>query len=589
MKKTLATLLVVALVASVCGMMFVSAEETNLALGKEVLNAGKRDGYYADLTDGVALDSLTYNATDWFGFYWNPGMDLAGNEAQKTNAIDGIAKPTVDLGEVASIGKVRLNLFDGCTSGITTPETVTLKVSTDGETYTDVDVKSFEWPADGSSNVIWVEFALETPVDARYVCLEMKMRTTFVFINEIEVYAPAAEGGNEPVEPAAPEMFWLTHYADGTVEGSGVIYTEEDTAGDWWIHVAFAPIAGADNAYEIVEITNGLSDGSAAKVAVPEGGFVWASNYGNNYPAIGGYGDDAIDYTSPNCTDAINRATAWKVGDKFVISGVDFETIPTSTPDVKWYDDAYVCTATIAPYVPGSTVKPVVPAVKETITVDGKLDDNAYKSAVWFNDGIWQSANGATLEDLDVAYTVRSDDDNIYLTIKVNQGVDFATALNPDAWDQSGATNFRIWLMGDGMSERVFYDLLWDGEEFVPFLKKKPTDHLTYEAGIGDDYINMEIAIAKSDLSITDSFKLMVTYSTPNCLNADGTNAYNAFHITACDEMPSGWSSNTDAYETYNCADIALGNAPGDESILVFAVLGLLAIAGAAVTIKSKI
>ena len=589
MKKTLATLLVVALVASVCGMMFVSAEETNLALGKEVLNAGKRDNYNADLTDGVALDSLTYNATDWFGFYWNPDKDLASNEAQQTNAVDGIAKPTVDLGEVTSIGKVRLNLLDGCTSGITTPETVTLKVSTDGETYTDVDVKSFEWPAEGASNVIWVEFALETPVDARYVCLEMKMRTTFVFINEIEVYAPATEGGDEPVEPAAPEMFWLTHYADGTVEGSGVIYTEEDTAGGWWIHVAFAPIAGADNAYEIVEITNGLSDGSAAKVAVPEGGFVWASNYGNNYPAIGGYGDDAIDYTSPNCTDAINRATAWKVGDKFVISGVDFETIPTSTPDVKWYDDAYVCTATIAPYVPGSTVKPVVPAVKETITVDGKLDDNAYKSAVWNDHGLWQKTGESDfiIEDLEASYTVRTDDDNLYVAIKVNQGADLKTPLDLAAWDQSGATDFRIWVLGDGMEARTFYDLLWDGEAFVLYHEKEASDDLTYVANVSDDAITLEVVAAKETLKIDSSFKLMVTYSTPYCGGENG--AYNAYHLTPCETMPGSWWSNTDAFAEYNCADIALGNAPGDESILVFAVLGLLAIAGAAVTIKSKI
>ena len=34
MKKTLATLLVVALVASLCGVMFVSAEATNLVAGK---------------------------------------------------------------------------------------------------------------------------------------------------------------------------------------------------------------------------------------------------------------------------------------------------------------------------------------------------------------------------------------------------------------------------------------------------------------------------------------------------------------------------------------------------------------------------
>ena len=86
------------------------------------------------------------------------------------------------------------------------------------------------------------------------------------------------------------KMFWGTHFNDGFVEGSGVIYTETDTAGGWWIHVAFAPVEGVENTYEIVEMTNGLGDGSAAGVAVPEGGFVWASNYGNDYPTISGSG-----------------------------------------------------------------------------------------------------------------------------------------------------------------------------------------------------------------------------------------------------------------------------------------------------------
>ena len=54
MKKTLATLLVLAMVASLCCMMFVSAEEsTNLALGKTVTGADPKAGsdYTGALTD----------------------------------------------------------------------------------------------------------------------------------------------------------------------------------------------------------------------------------------------------------------------------------------------------------------------------------------------------------------------------------------------------------------------------------------------------------------------------------------------------------------------------------------------------------
>ena len=255
MKKTLATLLVVALVASLCGVMFVSAEETNIALGKEVLNAGKRGSYYADLTDGVALDSLTYNAEDWFGFYWNPGMDLEGNTAQQTNAIDGIAKPTVDLGATASIDKVRVNLFDGSTSGIVTPESITLKVSTDGETYTDIDVKSFEWPEDGSKNVIWVEFALETAVDARYVQREMKMRTTFVFINEIEVY--------EAAKAEAPSTGATNLVAGKTYTISEQFHMSTET----WGYDESYPVSYPDDNYE-------LTDGLIAEAVYSEAGWM---------------------------------------------------------------------------------------------------------------------------------------------------------------------------------------------------------------------------------------------------------------------------------------------------------------------------
>ena len=567
MKKTLATLLVVALVASLCGVMFVSAEETNIALGKTVLNAGDRGSYNADLTDGNAIDSLTYNAEDWFGFYWNPGMDLAGNEANKTNAIDGIALPTVDLEEVTSIGTVRVNIFDGCTSGITTPESITLKVSTDNETYTDVAVKSFEWPAEGASATQWVEFVLETPVDARYVQLEMKMRTTFVFINEIEVYEAAA--ASEPSEPVAEEHVITISHVNCYTWG---LYNEMIITGEgqnapsklgydctWWIALKVDKVDG------VLTVTQIEGNGSAKEMTASADGFI-----------VYCYSNDAASFAA---------AQAIEIGDVLLNSTVDWSADAAS--------ETAIGTLTFGPAVEND--KPVAPVVKETIKIDGKLNDDGYDKAEWFADGLWQSnkETDPVIADLDVQYTVRSDDDNIYLTIKVNQGVDFAAALDPNAaFTQVGATDFRLWFLGDGMETRTFYDLLWDGEAFVPFREKVATEELTFAAETGDDYINLEIAIAKSSLKITDSFKLMVTYSTPNCVKPDGTTAYNAFHMTACDEMPSGWSGNADAYETYACADIALGTkapATGDEGILVFALLGLVAIAGAAITIKSKI
>ncbi|MBR5859684.1 MAG: hypothetical protein IKZ05_07140, partial [Clostridia bacterium] len=164
---------------------------------------------------------------------------------------------------------------------------------------------------------------------------------------------------------AQPKLFWFTHVNNNTVEGAGSIFTEAYAGAGWWLHVAFAPVADAEGAYEIVAISNGLADGSGVAQEIPEGGFVWAANYGNDYPSI--YPDDttAIDYTSPNCSAAIADAATWTVGMQFVFDGFDplNPVAPTSTPDVDWYDDAYVCTATYAPYEAeeGGNTDPVEP------------------------------------------------------------------------------------------------------------------------------------------------------------------------------------------------------------------------------------
>ena len=79
--------------------------------------------------------------------------------------------------------------------------------------------------------------------------------------------------------------FWLTQYDQSDVEGAGVVFTETDAAGQWWHHFAFAPIKGTKDAYEIVAISN-ASQGTAEPIAIPEGGFVYACNMGNNWPQL---------------------------------------------------------------------------------------------------------------------------------------------------------------------------------------------------------------------------------------------------------------------------------------------------------------
>lgn len=169
--------------------------------------------------------------------------------------------------------------------------------------------------------------------------------------------------------------FWLTQYDDNSVEGAGVIFTVSDGAGQWWHHFAFAPVKGTKDAYEIVNLSN-ASSGTAEPIEIPEGGFVYACNMGNNWPqliadnnvkgdgATGLWYDDEMHVNMPNyISNGINDMWGvianWSVGDRFVIHGLDLEnfTVPTSTPDKQWYEDGYVCTATFEVY-DGSNATP---------------------------------------------------------------------------------------------------------------------------------------------------------------------------------------------------------------------------------------
>lgn len=142
------------------------------------------------------------------------------------------------------------------------------------------------------------------------------------------------------------DPFWLTHYNDISAEGAGAVMTKSYSGGAWNLHIAFSPVSGT-NAYEITAISDGTVGGKGSALAVPDGGFVYSLNYGNDYVSLG-WG--SVDYTSDACSDMIARAKTWAIGDRFVFGGLDLSAsvIPTSTPSVNWYEDSYVCTALIA-------------------------------------------------------------------------------------------------------------------------------------------------------------------------------------------------------------------------------------------------
>ena len=558
MKKTLATLLVVALMASFCGVMMVSASvagEGNLALGKTW--SGDTEigtSYVGDLTDGKIESTGAYDQSLWYG----ADIRLAEDDSAFNMILD--LEDTYN-----NISDVGLHVWPAGISGIMIPDSIVFSASEDGETYTELGtVSSYAGTAPQ-----WVRVQMDAPVTARYIKIDMVGGESgvFWFASEIEVNA----GEKAPVveDPNAVHTVTLSHvnlYSWNAYNCQ--IITGEGNNSQAYAHTAFDAtgyvVIKAENVGGVYTVTAVEGAGVEKTLTAPADGFLL--------------------YCAPNDTDSIAAGAKIEVGDVLLETDVDWHTdVASATP---------IGTMTFG--APVEEEKPDAPVVKETIEIDGKLDDDGYDKAVWNSNGLWQKAGESdfVIEDIEASYTVRADDDNLYIAVKVNQGVDLKTPLDIANYNQDGATNFRIWVMGDGMDARTYYDLLWDGEAFALYKEKAASEELTYVANVSDDGITLEVAVAKEALKITDSFKLMVTYSTPYCGGEEG--AYNAFHLTPCESLEgiSWWGPNvTDTYAEFNCADIALGTkvpATGDESVLVFAVLGLLAIAGAAVAIKVK-
>ena len=328
----------------------------------------------------------------------------------------------------------------------------------------------------------------------------------------LTVCACFAFGVSADTEEKKP--IWVTHFNDSTVEGAGVIFTDSASYQGcaWWLHISFAP-ASEVGVYEVKEISDGTKEGKGTPLAIPEGGFVYAANYGNNWPALGH--SDKPNYVTEACSGCIDGLKASvQVGQKYHFYGLDLEnkTVPTTTSDKNWYDEGYVCTAEYALCTGehgGSTPTPV----KETITVDGELNDNGWKADGWkeanLNNSTWQTdpAEGITA-DISYKYQFRADDDKFYVAVIFDgESIDVAEGIE----DGNGNGTFvRVWMQSktaegyaDAVSYTHFYDIYRQGEGTVLHAWKNT---FTNEKG------NKKEAIANTTGSAASSVKDGKTY-----------------------------------------------------------------------------
>ncbi len=251
MKRLIAVLLTVLMVASVCSALSFADEpaaaDVNLVKG---LNGGVvgYDKYTANLTDGVADETLTYD-NKWFSFYRN--VDANGVEVPATNAHGKIGTLVYDLGENCTINKARIHVVLGkISSGIQSPRKLTVSVSADGKNYTVFASKSYTLPETETSEVVWEELTGAARV-GRYVKVDVELHNTFAFLNEVEVLgtkgaaAPTPATSKITLDGKLDEADWATASTVDTV----IWQNHADTDPQPEIAASYKVLADDDNIY----------------------------------------------------------------------------------------------------------------------------------------------------------------------------------------------------------------------------------------------------------------------------------------------------------------------------------------------------
>lgn len=427
MKKLIALLMAIFMVLSLCAVCAVADEEyVKIAVSHKDINNW---GAYKAMIISTGKISGAYNGGEYYaGCSWYVYV---------IEKVDGVYTATKCLTDNDEIGETEAPAggFLLCIGNNKNDQYETIKDTLVGYTFYDND-----------GILVYEDFGIDTDAGNTPYYLYAK--------------APASE---EPAATVEMKDFFISHYNDSYVEGAGVIFTEAYSGAAWWIHVSFKPVEGKTGVYEVVETSNGLADGSATALALPEGGFVYAANTGNNYPALGMEGEN---YTNDAVNAAIEIVKTMTVGSQWVFQGIDLEgkTVPTTTPDKKWYDDGYVCTAKVGAYVEGAVIpgtgdddeKPEM----ETITVDGDLTDTGWNAKGWTTvkpgeGGTWQGEPKEGVTDtISFQYQIRKDDTKLYIAA-VYDGAAVKVAAGSTNANGTG-TNFRFWI-NDGREEATKY------------------------------------------------------------------------------------------------------------------------------------
>ena len=308
MKKTLATLLVVALVASLCGVMFVSAEATNLAAGKtytisEQFHQSTVD-YSYDESYPVAYPDDNYELTDGLlpEASFGDAAFMGFNQQTPAQAERGYAFVKFDLGAVCDLDELSYYTHKDLGSGIQAPTSVEVYVSNDGENYELAGSKTYEGDEhENMEDKVNHEVAIALEGSAQYVEVRFVSKG-WCFLGEIEILGTAPAGSDEPVEPDAPAAADVT----AKVLDGSLAYSED----------ALAKLADGNDA--------------AGATAFGDAGFVSFENKGFTHT-------DGVDAAVPATLELVRDLGSVQAISKITLNAFKDSNSMIALPEVKFY------------------------------------------------------------------------------------------------------------------------------------------------------------------------------------------------------------------------------------------------------------
>ena len=175
-------------------------------------------------------------------------------------------------------------------------------------------------------------------------------------------------------------------------EGSGAIYT---TSADgmlgsygsfsWWYVFCFE-WSEDEGCYILTEVHNTVNSGKSS-VKIPENGFCYCVNEGNDYPAL--YASDPVqwavyadpvafpDYTTEAVSDSFNYAKSLKKGTKVYLYGIDLASNYIVTNSALWYTEDFKSDAYITVGAPDESGTPYSPDGSTALEAEYSLGINA--------------------------------------------------------------------------------------------------------------------------------------------------------------------------------------------------------------------